>query len=78
MVITMMLISMLQRHIKDVHELRILRKEYYMGKCLEGDKAAKTALQVLFDTEYKDGSFADNKQANPCKFVSDKLSMIID
>ncbi len=64
--------------IKDVHDLRILRKEYYMNKCLEGDKAAKTALAVLFDTEYKDGSFTVNKQANPCRFISDKLSMIID
>ncbi len=64
--------------IKDVHELRIIRKEYYMSKCLEGDKVAETALQVLFDTEYKDGSFAENKKANPCKFVSEKLSMIID
>ena len=45
---------------------------------LEGDKAAKTALQVLFDTEYKDGSFVENKQANTCKFISDKLAMIID
>lgn len=64
--------------IKDVHDLRILRKENYMEKCIKGDKAAKTVLQVLFDTEYKDGSFVLNKQINPCNFVSDKLSAIIE
>lgn len=64
--------------VKQIHEKRIHRKQYYMNKCKAGDATARMALLIFFDTEYKNGEFITNREANPCRFISDRMAEIID
>ena len=49
-----------------------------MDKCKAGDASARVALLIFFDTEYRNGEFVINKNANPCKFIPDTIGKIID
>jgi len=61
-----------------LHRERERRKNYYMEKCKTGDSAARVALLVFFDTEYRNGEFVVSKQGNPCRFIPDTMAKIID
>ena len=61
-----------------LHSERERRKQYFMDKCKAGDASARVALLVFFDTEYRNGEFVVNKNANPCRFIPDTIGKIID
>lgn len=64
--------------IKQIHDARITNKETLMNMCKNGDFKAELALRILFDTEYRDGQFIVNRQANPCPFIPPTTAKVID
>lgn len=64
--------------VKQIHEKRILRKQYYMDRCKNGDGQARMALLIFFDIEYKNGEFVENKNLNPCQFIPKTIAKVID